>query len=140
MTRRPNGKWRARYRDASGKEHARHFARKVDADRWLTSVKTTLARGEWVDPALARVTIGDWAARWLADQVNGKAVFGTPKAHHRRSVPLPRFPVDPLSAQIAGRHRDDLVFASPWGGVLRNNNFRFRSGGGNGRAGRPDPA
>ncbi|GGS16233.1 hypothetical protein GCM10010269_64350 [Streptomyces humidus] len=28
---RPNGKWRARYRDLDGKEHARHFDRKVDA-------------------------------------------------------------------------------------------------------------
>src|SRR4249920_2861348 len=30
VTKRPNGQWRARYRDSAGKEHARHFARKVD--------------------------------------------------------------------------------------------------------------
>jgi hypothetical protein len=35
VKRRPDGIWRARYRDAAGKEHARHFGRKVDAQRWL---------------------------------------------------------------------------------------------------------
>ncbi len=29
------GQWRARYRDYSCKEHARHFARKTDAQYWL---------------------------------------------------------------------------------------------------------
>ena len=33
IKKRPNGKWRARYRDLAGKEHARHFARKVDGAR-----------------------------------------------------------------------------------------------------------
>jgi integrase len=275
VVKRPNGKWRARYRDASGKEHARHFDRKVDADRWLASVKGSLNRGEWVDPALSRVTVGEWAARWLDNQVqlkpstrhryaillriqvlpvwervplsavthadvgewvrrmsdaglaastvrqahrvlslllalavrdgrlarnvavgirlprvrraekvflthvqvaqlataaephglivrvvaytglrwgelaalrvrrvdlvrrrlviaesvtevNGRAVFGTPKSHQRRSVPLPRFLVEPMAKCVADRSRDDLVFTSPDGGVLRNGNFRRR--------------
>jgi hypothetical protein len=30
---RADGRYRARYRDAAGKEHARHFTRKVDAQR-----------------------------------------------------------------------------------------------------------
>ena len=33
-------------------------------------------------------------------EVNGKAVFGTPKTHQRRSVPAPRFLVDPLKGQF----------------------------------------
>jgi len=35
IARRADGHWRARYRDAAGAEHSRHFARKVDAQRWL---------------------------------------------------------------------------------------------------------
>ncbi|MEU8242094.1 tyrosine-type recombinase/integrase [Actinoplanes missouriensis] len=275
VAKRPNGKWRARYRDISGREHSRHFDRKVDAERWLNSVKSSIARGEWIDPALAKVSVDDWATRWVGNQVqlkpstrfryeallrnqilpvwenvplsaithtdvgewvrrmseaglaastirqahrvfslllaeavrdgrlprnvatgvrlprvgkaekiflthaqvadladaaethglivrvlaytgirwgelaalrvkrvdlvrrrlliaesmteiNGKAVFGTPKTHQRRSVPVPRFLIDPLQVQIANRSRDDLVFTSPEGGVLRNNNFRRR--------------
>ncbi|QLQ37309.1 tyrosine-type recombinase/integrase [Micromonospora robiginosa] len=40
--------------------------------------------------------------------------------------PLPRFLVEPIAARIAGRSGDELVFTSPAGGVLRNNNFRRR--------------
>ncbi|MBC9821251.1 hypothetical protein [Terrabacter sp. MAHUQ-38] len=36
IARRPDGKWRARYRDASGRERTKQFVRKVDAQRWLT--------------------------------------------------------------------------------------------------------
>jgi hypothetical protein len=31
IAKRADGHWRARYRDAHGKEHARHFNRKIDA-------------------------------------------------------------------------------------------------------------
>lgn len=34
IAKRSNGQWRARYRDADGKEHARHFDRKIDAQNW----------------------------------------------------------------------------------------------------------
>jgi hypothetical protein len=72
IQKRPSGKWRARYRDPAGKERARHFARKVDAERWLTSVEAAKARGEWIDPARSRMTVGDWSQRWLAAQVQLK--------------------------------------------------------------------
>ena len=38
IARRPDGTYRPRYRDEHGKEHARHFKRKVDAQRWLDEV------------------------------------------------------------------------------------------------------
>ncbi|MGE5763266.1 MAG: tyrosine-type recombinase/integrase [Mycobacterium leprae] len=68
IQRRPDGKWRARHRGPDGKERARHFARKVDAERWLAAQTVAKDRGEWVDPALARVTVGVWAATWLASK------------------------------------------------------------------------
>ena len=48
----------------------------------------------------------------------------TPKSHKSRTVPIPRFLVDDLSALIAGRRPDDLVFSNSAGGVLDNTNFR----------------
>jgi integrase len=72
IQRRPNGKWRARYRDPAGKERARHFARKVDAQRWLISVESAKARGEWIDPERSRMSVGEWSQRWLATQVQLK--------------------------------------------------------------------
>jgi integrase len=66
IQKRDNGKWRARYRDAAGKEHARHFPRKVDAQRWIDEVTTAVVTGAYVDPKNARTTVGEWCATWLA--------------------------------------------------------------------------
>src|SRR3954471_17574279 len=59
------GKWRARYRDDAGKEHARHFRRKKDAQQWLDSVTASLFAGTHVDPRTARTTVGEWCDTWL---------------------------------------------------------------------------
>jgi integrase len=275
VEKRPNGKWRARIRDAAGKEHSRHFPRKVDAERWEAASRSAITRGDWTDPARAKVTVGIWAAQWLEAQVQlkpttrarhgvalrrqvlptwgnmplsaisyaevsawvqrltasglapatvryahrvfsmimghavrdgrisrnpadgvrlprvlreepvflnhaqvaalanacepygllvrflaytglrwgemsalrvsrldlqrrrvnvavafsevrGQLIEGTPKSHHRRSVPLPRFLVDELAAHIDGKAKDALVFTAPNGGPLRNTNFRPR--------------
>jgi integrase len=72
IQKRESGKWRARYRDPSGRERARHFRRKIDAERWLASVENSKHRGEWIDPALARITVGEWSARWLESQTQLK--------------------------------------------------------------------
>lgn len=72
IARRPDGSWRARYRDAAGKEHARHFDRKIDAHNWLDSVNTAVHTGTYVDPARAKLTVGELAPVWLAGKVNLK--------------------------------------------------------------------
>jgi integrase len=270
IAKRDDGRWRARYRDPAGKEHARHFPRKVDAQRWLDGVTTAVQTGTYVDPGRSRVTVGAWSARWLAAQgqlkpstraryegilrvqvmptwgtvalsdvthadiaswvssldlapatvrqahrvlslvlrlavrdgriarnpadrvplpraakpdkrflthaevdalaeaagdhalairvlaycglrfgelaalrvrrvdllrrrieiaeavteVGGRAVFGTPKTHQRRSVPLRRSLVDALGEQMAGKAPDDYVFPADKGGVIRLRNWR----------------
>jgi integrase len=65
ITKRPDGQWRARYRDAADKEHARHFARKVDGQQWLNTVTSSVVTGTYVDPKTARTTVGDWCDSWL---------------------------------------------------------------------------
>ncbi|WP_380166437.1 tyrosine-type recombinase/integrase [Jannaschia sp. R86511] len=274
VSRRKNGRWRARYRDPSGKQRSRDFTRKIDAQRWLASMDVAMGRGEWLDPALGNITLGEWSRSWLTRQsqlkpstalryegllenqvlptwrdirlsdiahsavadwvaglsraglspssvrhahrvlslmlssavrdgrlprnvaagvrlprvgvsekrflshgqirelaaavgepfdavvlvlaftglrwgelaalrvrdvdlerrrvhvarsmteIRGRAVFGTPKNHQRRSVPLPAFLVEPLRPRVAGRTPDDLAFTSRAGAVLRNRNFR----------------
>ena len=275
IQKRPNGQWRARYRDDAGKEHARHFQRKVDAQRWLDEVTTAVGTGTYLDPRAGSSTVGDYGTRWLAGRVhlkpktragyesllktrllprwgavplsrvsygdvsvwvsemgaeglsasrtrqayhlltavldyavkdsqlarnpaagvqlprmrtterrfltheqvddlaeaagaqrvlvltlaycglrwgeavalrvrrldllrgridvdeavvdvNGTLIFGTPKSHQSRSVPVPRFLCELLAEHVAGRARDGLVFTSPEGTVLRSSNFRRR--------------
>jgi integrase len=63
---RPNGMYRARYRDATGREHARHFKLKRDAQRWLDEETASLVTGNYVDPKARKVTVDEWCDKWLA--------------------------------------------------------------------------
>ena len=60
----------ARYRDPSGKQRNKTFTRKVDAERYLTSVESAKLSGQYVDPARSRVTVGSWADLWLDAQTD----------------------------------------------------------------------
>jgi integrase len=62
-------RWRARYVDEQSREHARGFARKVDAQRWLDEVTAAVVTGQYVDPKAGQVTFRDYAERWRKMQV-----------------------------------------------------------------------
>jgi integrase len=68
LTRRPDGRWRARHRDPDGRERARHFDRKTDAELWLATVKADIVRGTYLDPEAGRTTFEQFAARWRGQQ------------------------------------------------------------------------
>ncbi|MCG8152580.1 tyrosine-type recombinase/integrase [Pimelobacter simplex] len=70
LQRRENGKWRARYRDQTGKQIARHFGRKMDAQRWLDEVTTSVVTGQYVDPKAGQVTFRAYAETWRKAQVH----------------------------------------------------------------------
>lgn len=61
-----SGRWQARYRDPSGRERARNFTRKVDADRFLIGVESDKLRGQWIDPEAGRIRLSELAERWYA--------------------------------------------------------------------------
>jgi integrase len=69
VAKRPDGRWRARYRDDGGREHARHFARRVDAQRWLDETTAAIVTGQYVDPRGGRATLAEFYAEWSARQV-----------------------------------------------------------------------
>jgi integrase len=73
---RPDGHWRARYRDDAGREHARHFARKIDAQRWLDEVTAAVVTGQYVDPSAGRITFREYAESWRATAVHRPATRG----------------------------------------------------------------
>lgn len=66
IKRRPNGKWRARFVDEAGKEHAKHFDRRADGQRWLDEQTTATVSGQWVDPRAGDVTVAAYARQWAA--------------------------------------------------------------------------
>jgi integrase len=83
--------------------------------------EATALRVRDVNPLQGRLTV----ARSVTE-VGGELVWGTPKSHAVRTVPLPAFLRDTLTEALAGKGPDDLVFTSPTGGALRNRNFYNR--------------
>ncbi|MBA8825170.1 integrase [Saccharopolyspora lacisalsi] len=84
--------------------------------RWAELAALTVGR---VDLTRRRVLVAE-----SVTEVNGEVVWGTPKTHERRSVPLPRFLAEELTERVIGRASDALLFTAPHGGVLRVRNFR----------------
>ena len=71
-TRDDRTRWYVRYRDPGGEQRTKTFDRRVDAERYLTSIESSKLSGSYVDPARSRVTVGEWADRWLAGQAHLK--------------------------------------------------------------------
>lgn len=71
-------RYRARYRDAGGRQHEKRFARKIDARRWLDEATSALVTQTWTAPERGRVTVAVWAKQWLEAQTGIK-----PSTHYR---------------------------------------------------------
>jgi hypothetical protein len=65
-------RYRARYRDPSGRQHEKRFARKADAQRWLDEATSALVTQTWTAPDRGRVTVTAWADQWLSAQTQVK--------------------------------------------------------------------
>ena len=68
---------RARYRDEAGKEHSRHFPRKVDAQKWLDEVTASMVTGMYVDPKAGQATLRAYAKTWQSIQVSSPGTGGS---------------------------------------------------------------
>jgi integrase len=69
VSRRIDGKWRARYRNGTGKEFSKHFDRKADGQRWIDEVTAAIVTGTYVDPRAGKVTVKEFSEQWEAVQV-----------------------------------------------------------------------
>ncbi len=92
----PTG-WRARYRTPDGHSRSRTFPRKIDAERFLTSIEAAKLTGGYVDPAGGRVTFGSYAEAWQAAQVHRPSTGALIETYLRLHV-LPQLGHRPLGA------------------------------------------
>lgn len=65
IQRRDRNRWKARYRGPDGRERSRTFTTQQEAKDWLALQTVDIRRGDWVDPRLAQVAVGDWGRLWL---------------------------------------------------------------------------
>src|SRR5215469_4873661 len=59
-------RWRARYLDPDGGERSRSFARKADAENFLTTTGADMLRGTYLDPDAGKITVRRYAEQWMA--------------------------------------------------------------------------
>jgi integrase len=54
----------ARYTDPTGRERAKSFTRRADAQKYLTEIEAAKLNGSYLDPAAGRLTFNQWADQW----------------------------------------------------------------------------
>lgn len=107
-------RWIARYRGPDRMERSRAFSRRGDAERFLYDRESAKARGEWIDPELAKTALHNWVDRWRGTMVHLKPKTRAGYESLLRTLILPelgRAPlgeIDPLwvrewVARLAGR-------------------------------------
>jgi integrase len=60
--------WQARWREPGGRQRKQTFARKIDAERFLTIMESDKLRGTYIDPAAGKITFRTYATAWLDRQ------------------------------------------------------------------------
>jgi integrase len=70
VRKRESGRYQASYIGPDGRRRfaPETFERKSDAERFLSLVEVQILRGEWTDPERAKIKLGDYAERWIAQR------------------------------------------------------------------------
>lgn len=97
ITKRPDGRWRARYRDDAGKEHAKHFDRRVDGQRWLDEVTASIVTGQYVAPTAGKISLREYAEHWRSIQAHRPSTQEQVRRHFALHV-YPTLGERPLSS------------------------------------------
>jgi integrase len=61
----PSGRWRGRFTTPDGRRLTASFETKREADIWLAGHTTDISRGLWVDPHRGRITLAEYARKWI---------------------------------------------------------------------------
>jgi hypothetical protein len=94
--------------------HSRSFARKDDAQRWLTSEEASKLRGAWVDPSGSRRRFDEWADEWWevwsSEPRRSPATWQAAESHLRLHI-RPYFggrQLGAISTQVVQRWQNEL--------------------------------
>lgn len=120
IKKREDGRYRARYRDETGREHARHFVKKADAQRWLDEVAASVVTGQYVDPKAGKETVKQYAERWrkMQDHRPGTAAL------YERVLRLHLYPVLGDLPLRSVRHSHVRAFVSALSKTMKPNTAR----------------
>lgn len=78
--------WRAVWREHGGRQRSKSFARKIDAERFLSTVEADMLRGAYVDPRAGQETLSAFADRWMEAQVWRQSTRDTATSHLKNHI------------------------------------------------------
>jgi integrase len=58
-------RWLAVWIDPAGRERSRAFAKKAEAEQYGSQMEIDVARGAYIDPQKARITVAEWCVTWI---------------------------------------------------------------------------
>lgn len=118
IDKRPNGRWRARYRERlGGPQKARHCDRQIDAERFLARIHAQLVDGSYVEPGAGNRLFRDYAESWHRSQVHRPTTVAQVENHLRNHI-LPTFgertiaSIRPSEVQAWVRDRTEVLAPS----------------------------
>jgi integrase len=121
---------RPKRRDYVYLTHGQVLALAPEAGHWRLLILLMAYTGlRWGEATALRVCDIDFDRRRVDvrrafSDVGGRIVWGTPKSHQSRTVPVPRFIAIELAGAVDGKRPDDLIFTMPGGSVMRMSNWR----------------
>ena len=96
IRRTPAGKWRAYWRDPSGRQTSKTFGTKREAVTFLAQITTAASTGSYVSPHAGRILFGDHARQWM-DSWNNEATTHARDASIMRTHVIAQWGTWPLS-------------------------------------------
>ncbi|MEV7491472.1 tyrosine-type recombinase/integrase [Streptomyces anulatus] len=86
------GSWQARYRDPTGAQKAKNFAKKSDADAFLDKVRTEVRERRYRDPARGLIRLDAWwEIFWKIEQKEGRITTNNRKTGIWRKYVCPKW-------------------------------------------------
>jgi integrase len=95
-----------RYRGQDGRERGKQFRRRRDAERYASLVEVDLARGDWIDPRLGRITVEEWFERWWPTSTGLRPTTRARDEASFRNHVLPTFGSTPMGRLDRTRLRE----------------------------------
>ena len=89
--------WQARFFAPDGRQHAKRFARRVDAEAWLCENGAAISKGAWIDPSAGKVTFEVYAETWRTSQVHRPTTAEQVRINMTKHI-VPAFKGRPLAS------------------------------------------
>jgi hypothetical protein len=66
----PSGNFQVRYHDSDGllRTDERTYPTRAEAEQRLVEIEADMLRGQWIDPDAGRVSLKEYAERWIAER------------------------------------------------------------------------